>query len=181
MNSSVRVGVIVAVDLTTYRAKVKLVPSGVTTGWLRLGSEYVGAGWGFYAAPSLGDQVLVAARNGNFSDATVISRVFDAVNFATPTPPLEQGEIRMSHSTGSYLRFMASGHVDLVADTQLNLTAPNLVFQGDSVFAGDLLIFGGDLSVSAFGGNGGDVTVSGNATVGGNVAATGSVTGSNIP
>lgn len=181
MNSSVKVGVIVAVDLTTYRAKVKLVPSGVTTGWLRLGSEYVGAGWGFYAAPSLGDQVLVAARNGNFSDATVISRVFDAVNFAAPTPPLELGEIRMSHSTGSQLRFRANGNVDVIANTQLNLTAQTLAFVGSSVFAGNVLVYGGDLSVLAAGGNGGDLSVGGNATVTGNVSATGSVTGSNIP
>lgn len=56
-----RVGQITAYDPSKYAVRVKFWPDTVeSSGWIPLASTYVGAGWGLVAAPTIGDQVIVA-------------------------------------------------------------------------------------------------------------------------
>jgi hypothetical protein len=88
------------------------------TGWIPLGAAGVGNGFGVLSAPNIGDMVMVAFTDGSNSAPKIIGRFFSNVN-VPPTVPA--GETWIVHKSGSYLKFLTSGVVQLV--TQSDLTA----------------------------------------------------------
>ncbi len=105
-----RVGTITSYDADAHAVKVRLQPDDASTGWLPLGSQYVGNGWGLAAAPSIGDMVVVVFIDGRRDAGVVMARLYNDEDRPMPVPA---GEVWLRHSSGSQLRFLADGRVEL--------------------------------------------------------------------
>jgi phage baseplate assembly protein V len=103
-----RAGEVTGYDPDSYCAKVKIQPEGVTTGWIPIGAEWIGNGWGMFAPPSLGDQVEVEFLEGNFELGIVKSRIFSDVQRPVA---VESGEFWLLHKLGQSVKLMNSGAV----------------------------------------------------------------------
>lgn len=115
-----RVGQITAYDPNKYAVKVKFWPrTDESTGWIPLASTYVGAGWGLVAAPSVGDQVIVAFDLEDQDAGVVVGRFYTDVE---QPPAAPSGEFWLVHKSGSFLKFTNDGNVSLNAAGNLNAT-----------------------------------------------------------
>lgn len=115
-----RVGQVTAYDPNKYAVRVKFWPDTVeSSGWVPLASMYVGAGWGLVAAPTIGDQVIVAFDREDQDAGVVVGRFFTDVE----QPPVAQaGEFMLLHKAGSALKFTNDGNVALAVAGNLNAT-----------------------------------------------------------
>lgn len=115
-----KIGVVTGFDPKRYAAKVMLKPDEVETGWLPIGSTVVGNGWGLVAPPSLGDQVLVHFVEGSLQAGTIGVRFYSAKS--APMQGSKPGEFLLVHASGSRLRFLENGNVELEAAQDLVMT-----------------------------------------------------------
>lgn len=130
-------GHIVSYDPVNHAVKVQLPAfrenedsPGAITGWLPLGSHYVGAGFGMQFAPvpdasgvdSLTPtgtpcEIVVNDRDGS---ATVTALRFNDKNLP-PFPTIQPGEGGIKHGSGTYFYFANSGNFNLEAAAVLLL------------------------------------------------------------
>ena len=135
-----RFALVVSVDPARYAARVALQPEGVLTGWLPILSGWVGPGWGITCPPSPGDQVLVLAQEGDADNGVIIGSSFSDV---ARCPGAPRGELWLVHSSGSFLKLLNDGTVQLKGD--LHVTG-NVFSSGDVLAAGELVDGRGALS-----------------------------------
>lgn len=118
--TSHRVGIVTAYDPNKYAVKVKMWPdTQESLGWIPLASTYIGNGWGLVAAPSIGDQVIIAFDREDQDAGVVIGRFFTDVE---QPPAAPSGEFWIVHKTGNYLKFTNDGNVSLNVTGNLNAT-----------------------------------------------------------
>ncbi|GGY07066.1 phage baseplate assembly protein V [Paludibacterium paludis] len=180
-----RLGVISAYDPAQFAVKVRIEPGKVETGWIPLGSPWVGNGWGAFFAPALGETVEVEFQEGSVDAGMASMRFFNDVDRPLSVPA---GEGWLVHQSGSALKFHGDGRVEVIAAADLSVAvAGNLsatvsgaatlkassvkVDAPNSEFTGNVTIGG---ALSQGGGQGG------NATFGGSVTASGDVRGGGI-
>lgn len=108
-----RFGVVSSVDVVAGTARVMLQPEGVLTGWLPVLSPWVGAGWGMWAPPGVGDQVMVLPQEGEMEHGAVVARCWSA---GAAPPGAAAGEMVLRHGSGSEVRLAADGTVRVVGD-----------------------------------------------------------------
>jgi len=108
-----RFGIVTSVDPATATVRVTLQPEAVLTGWLPLLSPWVGAGWGLFAPPSPGDQVLVLPQEGDAEHGLVVASSWSAT---TPPPPTPPGEFWLVHKSGSFLKLQNDGTIQAHGD-----------------------------------------------------------------
>lgn len=182
-----RFGVIQNYDPNNYRAKVMIQPENILSGWLPISSEYVGAGFGLFIGPAIGDTVLCQFVDGDFGMGVIGSgKIFLPT---MPPVPCPSGQVMLVHSSGTYIKILSSGELDMNVVGNLNLTvagnlsatvhgnatitspnpvtisAPNTVVEGDLEVTGNLS--GGT------GSGGGTATFNGTITTTGDVQANG--------
>lgn len=144
-----RNGQITSYDPDNFAVKVQLQPEGTVTGWLPLTSAWIGNGWGMFAAPSIGDMVVVEFIDGNYEAGFVTQRFFNDEDRPLPVPA---SEFWLVHKSGSLLKFHNDGTVELTAQSDLTITV-----------GGDLTAdVTGDATVTV--GGDADLSVSGDAT-----------------
>lgn len=124
-NASMRVGLVTSVDPATYSAKVSLQPAPAEgdapeTGWLPVWSPWVGNGWGFYALPARGDQVLVLFLEGDVQAGLVLGALYSDEDRPLTAP---QGELWVQHTGGAFLKFQNDGSVHMKAPSGLAIEA----------------------------------------------------------
>ncbi|MEK7491656.1 MAG: phage baseplate assembly protein V [Pseudomonadota bacterium] len=176
-----RVGQITAYDPSKYAVRVKFWPDTVeSSGWIPLASTYVGAGWGLVAAPTIGDQVIVAFDREDQDAGVVVGRFFTDVE---QPPAAPSGEFWLVHKSGSFLKFHNDGTVELTANSTMKYTATQHHFVGpvqmDSTLNVNQTISGeGGMSISGDNGSGHASTVTGNTNFVGGVTANGHDIGS---
>jgi uncharacterized protein involved in type VI secretion and phage assembly len=112
-----RFGTVVSVDPKRHAAKVSLQPEGVVTGWLPVLSPWVGAGWGVCVLPMQGQQVLVLSQDGEGDHGVIVG---GAWSDASPTPGAPGGEIWVVHQSGSFIKLVANGTVQVNGDLHVN-------------------------------------------------------------
>lgn len=119
LRANTRIGKIIAYDPNTFSVRVEVQPFGEATGWMPLGSPWVGNNWGAFFAPSIGDEVVV-----NFQEGLLEAGLVSARLFTDASPPLQvpAGEAWLVHSSGSSLKFKTDGSVELVSASKLNIT-----------------------------------------------------------
>ena len=139
-----RRGVVSAYDPAHYAAKVIIQPEGFETGFLPVGSPWVGNGWGMFCPPSPGDEVDVHFQEGGKNAAYVSLRFFgnQAQPLAAPS-----GEFWLVHSSGSFFKLTNDGEVTFsdasgatlvfLSDGTVALTA-NLIVNGSIQATGDI-------------------------------------------
>lgn len=113
-----RLGTVSGYDKTYYAVKVALQPEGTETGWIPLGSSFVGNGWGLFCAPSIGDMVEVQFQEGDVEAAICCHRFFNDIDRPLPVP---SGEFWLVHKSGSSLKFFNDGTVELHTHQNLSV------------------------------------------------------------
>jgi phage baseplate assembly protein gpV len=108
-----RFGLVTSVDPVNATVRVMLQPESVLSGWLPLLSPWVGAGWGMSCPPAPGDQVFVLAQEGDAEHGVVVGRAFSNVANA---PQAAAGELWLVHQSGSFLKLMNDGTVQVSGD-----------------------------------------------------------------
>lgn len=125
-----RAGIVTSYNPATYAVKVRIQPEDVETGWLPLGSAWVGNGWGLFTPPSAGDMVHVEFIEGDNDSGIVCNRLFSDGDRPLSVP---SGELWMVHRSGSVLKFKNDGTVEISAQTELKYSAPLHTFHGPVV------------------------------------------------
>lgn len=111
-------------DAGNHAVKVIVQPVDPAVGnqesnWMPLGAIGIGNGWGVAVGPQIGDQVLVVFEGGDFSSGTIVARVFSV---AQQAPAVPSGEIWAVHSTGSFIKMVTSGDINVSTAGNLNAT-----------------------------------------------------------
>lgn len=101
-------GIVTAFNPATYRAKVHLPLLSTETDWIRVGSTYVGAGWGLRTPLHTGNEVLVNFPNGDLNNGIIVCALWS--EDCDPTPQ-EGGNFCLVHESGSLLRFGTDGSI----------------------------------------------------------------------
>lgn len=182
-----RFGVIQNYDPDNYRARVLIQPENILTNWMPISSDYVGAGFGLFIGPSPGDTVVCQFVDGDFGMGVIGSgKIFLP---SMPSVPCPSGQVMLIHSSGTFIKLMNSGDLDMNVIGNLNLavtgnleatvngnamiTSPNpvTVSAPTTVVEGDLEVTG-NIS-GGTGSGGGTATFNGTVTTTGDVQANG--------
>jgi phage baseplate assembly protein V len=115
-----RWGVISSYDPDAPAVKVMIQPEGVESVWMALGALGVGNGFGVAIGPGIGDMVLVMFPEGDFNSGVIIGRFFSTSNQAISVP---SGEIWAMHTSGSFVKLVSSGDVEVSAAGNIVVTA----------------------------------------------------------
>jgi phage baseplate assembly protein gpV len=123
-HSQAQFATISSYDASNHAVKVIVQPVDPEIGeqesnWMPLGAIGIGNGWGVAVGPQIGDQVLVVFEGGDFSSGTIVARVFSVEQQA---PAVPSGEIWALHQTGSFIKMVASGDIDVSTAGNLNAT-----------------------------------------------------------
>lgn len=105
-----KIGTITGYDPAKQAVKVTLQPEGNETGWLPLGSTWVGNGWGMVCAPNLGTQVEVAFVDGNNEAGSANLRFFSNVEVGPAAPG---GEFWLVHKSGQSVKLTNDGKLSV--------------------------------------------------------------------
>lgn len=103
-------GVVTSVDMKSYRVKVFLPLLNAETDWIKVGSQYVGNGWGLRAPLHTGNEVLVVFENGDLNSGVVACALWSEECDQTPQ---EGGDFALVHESGSVLKFDTDGNIIL--------------------------------------------------------------------
>lgn len=122
----VRIGEISSYDPDRYQAKCLVYPEMHETGWLAIGTKFVGNGYGMLIGPTHGDLVLIHFVDGDYNMGIIGDSFF---THAMPPPVgIQSGEVLIFHSSGSYFKIPNTGDIDINTVTNMNLTVSgNLV------------------------------------------------------
>jgi phage baseplate assembly protein V len=114
--ATARYGIIDTYDPDTFAVKVRVQPEDVITGWLPLGTPWVGDGWGMFAAPTPGDQVLIEFAEGDPESGVLIARLFSDAARPLAVPA---GEFWLVHKNGQFIKLTNDGIVTINAPASL--------------------------------------------------------------
>lgn len=128
--SGTRQGVITAYDPVNYAVKVQLQPTGEETGWIQLSSPWVGDGWGLAAGPMIGAAVEVEFDSGLMGAGMAAGQFYNDED-RCPGPP--SGEFWLIHKSGSLLKFLNTGEVQVGSSVKITYDAPAHHFTGGDV------------------------------------------------
>ena len=115
-------GVVTNYDPNTYSAKVLVQPEGYETGFIPIGTEWVGSGWGLYCPPTAGDEVEINYQEGG-KNAPYIGKRF----YGNLAPPLAvpSGEFWLVDKNGNYFKF-SGNKVKINGDVEIDVTTPTI-------------------------------------------------------
>jgi len=112
-----KIGLVDSVDPVNYCAKVLLEPEEYLTGWIPIGAEWVGNGWGLVCPPTPGDMVLIEFVEGNIEAGIITKRLYS--NEDRPVSA-GAGEIYIVHQSGSAIKLTSDGKLLLVSTTEID-------------------------------------------------------------
>ena len=143
--ATTRTGLVTSYDPDNYAVKVALQPEGVETGWLPLASPWVGNGWGMFAPPSIGDQVVVEALEGENETRVVLDRLYSNDDRPLSVP---SGEFWLQHETGAKIRLLNDGKIEIITPANIEVAADTNI----EVRAGANVTIEGEANVTVTGG-----------------------------
>lgn len=119
-----KLGIISSYDPDSYMCKVTLqledkvagIPPMIS-GWIPVGSIWVGNGWGVFCPPSIGDLVEVDFEEGDFEAGNVYWRFYTDLNQPVRS---ESGVFYIIHKTGSSIKFENDGSI-IINSPQIEL------------------------------------------------------------
>ncbi|APR37871.1 hypothetical protein [Paraburkholderia sp. SOS3] len=176
---STKYGQISAYNPDDYTVKVLLMPTLKETGFIPLGAQWVGNGFGAVFGPAIGDAVRLDFVDGRVEVAIVGSRFFN--NSARP-PVVQSGQAAIVDSTGSFVRLNNDGTMTFGAPEQISMASKSIVLQATQTIG---LTAGTEATVSSpqieldgqvtqgTGPQGGEATLNGPVTVNNDLTAQG--------
>lgn len=153
-----RFGVVSSYDPNNYAVKVLFQPDNTESGWLSLGSAWVGNGWGMFSPPKPGTVVKIHFHDGNNEAGVVDTSHFNDGMRPLATPA---GEMWLVHSTGSAIKIQNDGSLNIVSHGNTTITA------------------GGNTTVNSTGtltATAASFTLNGNTTLNGDLQVNGNIT-----
>ena len=114
-------GIVTKVDLQNQMAAVYLPLLDMETDFIRIASDYVGAGWGQTSKLKIKDEVIVTFLGGDLNQGIITKRLFSP---EADRPPKESTEdFTLVHENGSRLIFRTDGSVILVSTQNMTINA----------------------------------------------------------
>jgi phage baseplate assembly protein V len=107
-------GIVTSINPSSpYMVKVMLEPHQIETGWLKVGSPYVGNDFGFiFPPPEEGTPVKVLFDMGNLNHGVVVCSV---QNDTVTMPDVPFGTAGIIHKSGSKILLNQDGSIEIVA------------------------------------------------------------------
>lgn len=126
--NTIRFGVIEETDYAAARVRVRSGDN--VTGWIPWATARGGAGSTVWQPPAVGEQVVMASRDGDLTQAVVIGSVHSDVN----PPPADAGTVtRTVYSDGSTVTFdAASGQMEATLTGGLTVTVGGVTLTIDA-------------------------------------------------
>ncbi|MDR3536528.1 MAG: phage baseplate assembly protein V [Acetobacteraceae bacterium] len=112
-----RLAIVSSVDSQTACARVLHQPEGVLSGWLPVLALWAGNGWGLVCLPAPGDQVLVLSHDGDPASGIILGGLYSDAR-RVPSAPI--GEFWLVHSSGSSLKMVNDGTVQISGDLHVS-------------------------------------------------------------
>lgn len=103
-----RTGIVSAFHPDSYCAKVKLLPSKIETGWIPVGTQWGGAGWGCFAPPPIGALVSMLFEGDSIDVGCITNILYNDED--TPLA-VDAGEYWLVHKTGTYFKMKNDGSI----------------------------------------------------------------------
>jgi len=121
LQSPTRDGIVSSYDPDHFAVKVRLQPQDTETGWIPIKTLQVGAGWGIYAAPQVGDPCSVEFQEGD-GDVGRVSGFLP--NDEDRPPSVPAGEIWLVHKIGAFIKLQTDGTLQIEADAGIHSKGP---------------------------------------------------------
>lgn len=121
--ATTRVGFIYDYDQSNYSVRVKFQPSGDITGWMPIGTQWVGNNFGMAVGPGIGDMVRVDHLEGDKQVAMMGERYFN--DGAAPLQ-VPSGECWLVHASGSLVKITNDGKLLLNGNLEIYATGPTI-------------------------------------------------------
>lgn len=119
-----------------YAVRVQLQPTGIISGWMPIGSHWVGNGFGMVMGPNIGDVVRVDFVDGHHQAAIMGGRFY---HDGTTPPAVPAGECWIVHSSGAYFKLTNDGKAS-IADQYGSVV--QLTNDGNVKITGNLFVTG---------------------------------------
>lgn len=147
-NISVLEGTVTSRQASPPSVKVLLQPYNVETGWIRVGSQYAGNGFGFLAIPPEGQAVKVSFDMGDTSSGLTLCSLWNDVDIAPTLADVD--DVALIHVSGSKLYFHQNGDVDLTPAGSLNIAGGGAAIArvGDTITASGVDSHGDSVTVT---------------------------------
>lgn len=121
------VGQITAYNPSDYTAVVQLQPADADenaqlTGWLPVGSIWIGNSWGLFTPPNIGDICEVYFQEGDINNGYIGLRYYNNITSIPLSVP--SGEFWLVHQTGSFIKLTTNGNMSLNSTTEIDINAP---------------------------------------------------------
>ena len=157
--SAARCGTVSSYNPNKHMVKVMLQPENVESAWMPYMESFVGNGWGIFAAPSIGNMVVVLFIGSEADNPVALGMFFNNVEIPLAVP---SGELWMVHKSNSSIKLTTDGKV-----TVTDKAGSTIVMNGDGTGSAT---FGGGLTIAANTTINGNLQVNGNAQVSGNIS-----------
>lgn len=125
----IRIGIVTSYNPVRHSVVCKIQPedpddpSQNLSGDLKIAGQFVGNGWGMFCAPGIGDQVIIGFEDGDINSGFVLGRLWSYVDAPLSVP---SQEFWLVHSTGSYLKFLNNGKIEINGAAEIDMTAPTV-------------------------------------------------------
>lgn len=103
-----RIGIVTSYDPDNFSVRVNIQPEQIISGWLPVASPWIGDGWGMFAAPNVGDMLVVEFIDGRIDAGMVIARFY---NDEDRPLAVQSGEFWLVHKLGGFFKLLNTGAV----------------------------------------------------------------------
>lgn len=149
-----RYGIVTGYDPNKYSAKALIQPENIQSGFLQVATPWSGNGWGFFAPPVVGSQVVVCFVDGDLSAGFILCSFFNSTTQSLAVP---SGEFWAVHKRGAFFKLTNDGKLTisdgngatllLAGNGNIASSANNWVHDGPVSFNGNVTV-DGDVSVT---------------------------------
>lgn len=106
--------VVTSYDPDTHAIKGAVQPGGQITGWIPLGSQMVGNGWGVAMGAAEGEIYKVQFQNNDLNSGRIVGRDYSDKEKA---PKVESNEMLFRHKDGAQMKFDKDKNLALSQDS----------------------------------------------------------------
>jgi len=106
-----RIGLVDSYNPSIHAAKVLFQDENKLSGWLPIGTNAAGNGWGLAFAPAIGAQVVVNFHDGDHDLGFISHQLFSVVD---QPPSVPSGDLWLVHQNGQAVKLQASGTLAVV-------------------------------------------------------------------
>jgi hypothetical protein len=114
-----RIAMVTSYDPNRHSIKAKQMPEGHETGWMPIGTMYVGNGFGVVAGMNAGDQVIVGYHEGDIESPFVLGRVHSDQE----RPPVAQSGEIVIQTSNSMIKIDQAGNLTQNASGSVSTSA----------------------------------------------------------